>query len=471
MPFSTILFACGFLPLCLIVYWLAPARFRNGVALAFSIAFYAWGAPRFLPIVLALGIADYWLARAVARAEGRRKWMLLVLALSVHVGVLAYFKYSNFAVAQLNTIAVLLGATPYRWAAVALPIGISFLTFEEISYLVDVYRGDAAPAKRGGHYLLFLMLFPHSIAGPIFRWKDLASQFDGRQVTPDTFWSGVARFSFGLAKKILVADSAAIVADAIFGLPKEEVSAGLAWFAATAYAVQIYYDFSGYSDMAIGVGAMLGFTFKENFREPYTSLSLAEFWQRWHISLSSWLRDYIYIPLGGNRKGPMRAELNALAVFAVSGLWHGAAWNFLAWGLYHGFIVGLERRAEGVLSRVPKLVRGVVTLAIVIVGWVIFRAKDMGQALSMLGAMFVFHTATREPALLPAQLLPRVGVVAIGGALAFVLARMMARIRDEASGSRPPAFNRYPVLSLALLAATIMHMANTKYMPLIYFKF
>ena len=471
MPFSTILFVCGFLPAALTVYWLAPARFRNGVALAFSIAFYAWGAPRFLPVVLALGVVDFWLARAIARSEGRRNTGLLVVGLSVHVCILAYFKYSNFAVAQLNAVAVLLDAKPYRWAQVALPIGISFLTFEEISYLVDVYRGDAAPAKRGGHYLLFLMLFPHSIAGPIFRWKDLASQFTGRVVCAEAFWAGVARFSFGLAKKILVADSAAIIADTVFGLPPEELRASFAWAGAAAYTVQIYFDFSGYSDMAIGLGAMLGFRFKENFREPYVSVSLAEFWQRWHISLSSWLRDYIYIPLGGNRVGLVRAELNAMAVFAVSGIWHGAAWNFLVWGLYHGVLVALERRAEPILAKVPKLARCLITLFTVIVGWVLFRARDLTQAGSMLASMFFARTATEVPKRLPAELFPRVATAAILGALVFVGYRMLIRVRDEARTWETPTFESYPAMSLALLAVTLAHMANTKYMPLIYFKF
>ena len=471
MPFSTILFVCGFLPLCLAVYWLAPGRLRNLVALGFSVAFYAWGAPRFLPVVLALGVADFYLAGAVARAKGRRKVVLLSIALSVHIGVLAYFKYSNFAVAQLNTISALLGRTPFEWADVALPIGISFLTFEEISYLVDVYRGDAAPAKRGTHYLVFLMLFPHSIAGPIFRWKDLAAQFEGRVVTADSMWAGVARFSFGLAKKILVADSAALIADAVFGLPKAELTPYYAWAGAISYAIQIYFDFSGYSDMAIGLGAMLGFTFKENFREPYLSVSLAEFWQRWHISLSSWLRDYIYIPLGGNRKGRVRAEVNAMAVFAVSGMWHGAAWNFLLWGLYHGIIVALERRADPLLSRLPKLLRCILTFAIVVVGWVIFRARDLTQAGWMLASMFGADAVTTTDHVMPGTVVPRVGLVAVVGALAFVFLRMRVRIRHEARTWLPPAFYRYPAVSLALLGATILHMANTRYMPLIYFKF
>ncbi len=471
MPFSTLLFVCGFLPWCLITYWLVPARYRNWVALAFSVAFYAWGGPRFLPVVLALGAADFWLARAIARAEGRSRKTLLALALAVHGGILVYFKYSNFAVAQLNELTAIFAMNPYHWVDVALPIGISFLTFEEVSYVVDVYRGDAEPAKRGGHYLLFLMLFPHSIAGPIFRWKDLASQFTGRVTSAEQFWASMARFSFGLAKKILVADSAAILADHVFGLVPAEVSSAFAWAGAAAYAVQIYFDFSGYSDMAIGLGGMLGFTFKENFREPYAAASLAEFWQRWHISLSSWLRDYLYIPLGGNRKGNARAELNALLVFAASGIWHGAAWNFLAWGLYHGILVALERRSEPALSRLPKLLRCCLTFLAVVAGWVIFRAKDLSQARSMLSSMAFMRSATEVPTLLPAELFPRVATLATAGALAFVLWRMVVRVRDESSTWNSPTLWKYPAFSLALLALTLGHMANTKYMPLIYFKF
>ena len=316
------------------------------------------------------------------------------------------------------------------------------------------------------------MLFPHSIAGPIFRWKDLASQFSDRIVSADSVSRGVYRFSFGLAKKILVADSAALIADAVFGLPREQMTPAFAWAGALAYAVQIYFDFSGYSDMAIGLGAMLGFTFKENFREPYASVSLGEFWLRWHISLSSWLRDYLYIPLGGNRRGPVRAELNALIVFGVSGIWHGAAWNFLVWGLYHGVIVALERRAEPVLVRVPKLARCVLTFAIVIVGWVLFRARDLGQAGSMIGTMLgVGPAATAEPWALPSMMFPRIATLTVVGAVAFLLYRMTVRIRTEQPATEPPAFHRYPALSVALLAAAIMHMANTRYLPLIYFKF
>ena len=471
MPFSSILFVCAFLPACLAAYFLAPARARNAVALGASLLFYAWGAPKFLPVVLALGVADFYVARAIARAAGPRRKRLLAAAVCVHVAVLAYFKYANFAVAQAGFVASIFGAGPLHWSEVALPIGISFLTFEEISYVTDVFRGDAAPARRGGHYLLFLMLFPHSIAGPIFRWKDLAAQLESRVLSSEGVWRGVSRFSFGLAKKILVADSAALVADACFGLPANETTALYAWAGALAYAIQIYFDFSGYSDMAIGLGSMLGFTFKENFQEPYSSASIGEFWTRWHISLSSWLRDYLYIPLGGNRLGPRRAELNAMIVFAVSGLWHGAAWTFLFWGLYHGVLVSLERRAEPVLGRVPIALRCALTFALVVVGWVLFRAKSLAQAGWMLGAMFGAHHATVEAKPLPAEMFPNLGLVAIAGASVWIAWRIALRSRDADRTRRLPSWELRPAISLVLLAASIAHMTNMKYTPLIYFKF
>ncbi len=473
MPFSTLLFVCGFLPLCLIAYATARTRWRNGVALGFSVLFYAWGAPRFLPIVLGLGIVDFFLARALSVATGRRKRALLAAGVTAHLSVLFYFKYANFAVAQVNGLRGAFGASPFGWTDVVLPIGISFLTFEEISYLVDVYRGDGKPARRWDHYLLFLMLFPHSIAGPIFRWKDLRAQLEARELSAARMLAGFQRFSVGLAKKIWVADSAAVIADPLFSLAPSELSSGYAWAGALAYAVQIYFDFSGYSDMAIGLGSMLGFSFRENFREPYASLSLADFWRRWHISLSSWLRDYLYIPLGGNRVSKVRAEVNALLVFAVCGLWHGAAWTFLVWGIYHGVVLALERRAEPLLQRLPKLLRGVLTFIVVLVGWVFFRARDLAHARYFLASMWGGARVTSEPWRLPADLFPRLPVAVLLGALLWTVARMVIAAftaRPENPGEKQPRLIP-PALSLLLLALSIMHMANSKYVPLIYFKF
>jgi alginate O-acetyltransferase complex protein AlgI len=470
MPFSSLIFVCVFLPACLLVAWFSPARARNMVVLAASLLFYAWGAPRFMPVIFALGVADFWLARRIASSEGPTRRRLLIAGICVHVSVLAYFKYANFFVGEVNAARTAMQLAPWGWTAVILPIGVSFLTFEEISYLTDVYRGDAPPARRWSHYLLFLMLFPHSIAGPIFRWKDLAAQFEARKPALDAVARGMSRFSVGLAKKLFVADSVAHIADGIFGLPTNELGGGLAWIGALAYALQIYFDFSGYSDMAIGLGGMLGFTFKENFREPYTARSLGEFWQRWHISLSTWMRDYLYIPLGGNRRGRLRTEVNSVLVFAISGFWHGAAWTFLVWGLYHGVLVTLERRIEPVLSRIPDRARALFTFVVVVVGWVPFRATSMTQVLAMLKAMVGLAHPMFEPRPLPAELFPRLSTLMFVASLAWVVTRALTARRPDVAGPSGTPWWR-SALSLALLAMCIMHMTNTRYTPLIYFKF
>lgn len=470
MPFSSLIFVCAFLPACLAAAWLAPARARNMVVLAASLLFYAWGAPRFLPVILGLGVADFWLARRIARTEGPRRRIFLAAGICVHVSVLAYFKYANFFVGEANGVRAAMHLPPWAWSSVVLPIGVSFLTFEEISYLTDVYRGDAPPARRWTHYLLFLMLFPHSIAGPIFRWKDLVAQFEARKPGAEAVMRGMSRFSFGLAKKVFVADSVGHIVDTVFALPANELDGRLAWIGAVGYAIQIYFDFSGYSDMAIGLGAMVGFTFKENFREPYTARSLGEFWHRWHISLSTWMRDYLYIPLGGNRRGRVRTEVNSILVFAISGFWHGAAWTFLVWGLYHGVLVTLERHLEPALSRIPGRVRALLTFVVVAIGWVPFRATSMAQVRAFLLAMGGRATPLFEPGPLPAELFPRLSVLIFGGALAWLLLRALSpRPTDAPAPSATPWWRA--TASLTLLALSIMHMTNTRYTPLIYFKF
>lgn len=454
---------------------MAPARARLLVILAASLAFYAWGAPRFMPVIFALGVADYWLARRIAGTVGPGRRLFLIGGICVHVSVLAYFKYANFLVGEVNVARAAFQLPPWAWTSVVLPIGVSFLTFEEISYLTDVYRGDAPPARRWPHYLLFLMLFPHSIAGPIFRWKDLVAQFHSSlKPGPEAVIRGMSRFSFGLAKKILVADSVAHIVDLIFGLAENEITGSLAWTGAVGYALQIYFDFSGYSDMALGLGTMLGFSFKENFREPYTARSLGEFWQRWHISLSTWMREYLYIPLGGNRLGRTRTAVNSIAVFAISGFWHGAAWTFLVWGLYHGVLVTLERRLEPLLSRIPDRARAVLTFVVVTVGWVPFRATSIHQVLGMARAMLGLAMPVYEPRPLPAELFPPLSAVVFCGSLAWIVLRALSPRRAPRRGEAVVT-GRAPIwragLSLALLVLSIMHMTNTRYTPLIYFKF
>jgi alginate O-acetyltransferase complex protein AlgI len=495
MPFSSLLFLHLFLPLFLIVYWAAPRSAKNGVAIGASLLFYAWGAPRFLPVVLGLGLIDYYMARTIARlveesaqAPHRRRLakILLGLGVAMHLSILAYFKYSNFFVGELSHALTSLGLGAIPWTQVVLPIGVSFITFEEITYLCDVYRGDARPARRFSHYLLFLTLFPHSIAGPIFRWKDLEAQLAHREHSLALVRSGFERFSLGLAKKVLVADSVAIIADGCFGLPADQLTPGLAWLGALAYTIQIYFDFSGYSDMAIGLGQMIGFRFKENFNQPYLSASFTEFWTRWHISLSSWLRDYLYIPLGGNRLGRRRALTNLMIVFLLSGLWHGAAWTFVLWGAFHGVIVTLERLAGERRARLPLWLQHGTTLPLLVVSWVFFRAASSTQAFGFLRAMAGADRANASvPPPIAGLFLPSFALLALAFGVMAVLAPLAWRYRKpkpavpagDAAAAAPPVdrfipWRLLPRLGFLLLfALSAMHLTNMRITPLIYFKF
>jgi alginate O-acetyltransferase complex protein AlgI len=475
MPFSTLLFVCGFLPIFVVVYLATPRGAKNVVLLLLSLAFYVWGAPAFLPIILVLGVADYQLSKVIARHRGTRTGRLLVgSGVGVHLATLAYFKYANFFVAESNAILQHLGLAPIVWTSVVLPIGVSFLSFEEISYLVDTYRGDAEPARKQTDYLLFLMLFPHSIAGPIFRWKDLAAQLRGRTSSADDVREGLGRFVVGLAKKVLVANPVALTANAVFALPLEQLTTGVAWLGTLAYAVEIYFDFSGYSDMAIGLGRIAGFRFKENFNMPYVSRSITEFWRRWHISLSSWFRDYVYIPLGGNRGPRWRTHLNVFTVFALSGFWHGANWTFLLWGAYHGTWQLIERiPAYGrAWARLPKAVQVALTFAIAITGWVFFRAEGMGRAWAMLRVMYAGPLASAgfqvaRETLLNGRAMAML-VVGMSLALAPTIRAIGARYGDRAYyPSRLVQWSAVP----ALLVLCVSYMANSKFSPLIYFKF
>jgi alginate O-acetyltransferase complex protein AlgI len=395
MPFSSVTFLFAFLPTFLLVYHLAPARFRNAVALIASLGFYAWGAPRFLFVLVFVSMVDYAFSRGIARAEpaSRRRSWLLAVAVTINLGLLFYFKYANFFVREGNHIALWLGKPALQWVDIALPMGISFVAFEEISYLVDVFRGVARPAKRLSDYALFLSLFPHSIAGPIFRWKDLEQQLRSRVHSLLTVFDGFLRFSFGLAKKVLIANNVARVADQVFRMDAGHMPTSFAWLGVLAYSLQIYFDFSGYSDMAIGLGQMIGFSFKENFDAPYTASSITEFWRRWHISLSTWLRDYLYIPLGGSREGEAKRFRNLILVFLLCGFWHGANWTFLAWGAYHGTWLVLEqsRAWRGLLRLLPRFLLMPLTFLLVMLGWVFFRADNLQHAVAYFGRLFAWH--------------------------------------------------------------------------------
>lgn len=404
MVFSSTVFLFLFLPLVLLAYLLVGRNFRNVILLLASLAFYAWGENLFVLVMLVSITLNYAFGLFIDRSQrrGNSGNIPLLFAVMANLGLLGFFKYTNFIVANLNAVLVKLQMAPVAIQEIHLPIGISFFTFQALSYIIDLYRRETPVQKNLINIALYVSLFPQLIAGPIVRYHDIASQIAERRTRFDDLTYGIQRFIIGLAKKVLLANVLGRTADYIFSLPPDRIPADLAWLGALSYTLQIYFDFSGYSDMAIGLGRMFGFRFLENFNYPYISRSVREFWQRWHISLSSWFRDYLYIPLGGSRCGVFRTYLNLLIVFCLCGLWHGASWTFMVWGLYHGCFLVFERLRPGkyVLNILPTPIKHLYVLLVVIIGWVFFRADTLAYALDYLRAMVNFST----PALINSQL-------------------------------------------------------------------
>ncbi len=394
MVFSSSLFLLYFLPVFLLFYHLVPAKLKNWVILFASLFFYAWGAPKFVFVVVGSVIIDFYIVGAIhkSKVQKDRHW-LLAISIGINLGLLLYFKYANFFVENFNTTLNFIGIDGVRWTSVALPIGISFYTFQTLTYSIDVFRGTHKPLKTPIQYLVYIMLFPQMIAGPIVRFNEIADQIEDRKnlETLDNKLLGFFRFGIGLAKKVLIANVLGAEADRVFAMAEVDLTTPIVWIGTMAYTFQIYYDFSGYSDMAIGLGKILGFKFPENFNNPYVSQSITEFWRRWHITLGSFMRDYLYIPLGGSRvETKKRLYFNLWIVFLLSGLWHGAAWNFVLWGAFHGVFLILDRlillRVYKVLGKYPSIL---MTFVITMVGWVLFRSKSIDQANGMIKKMFV----------------------------------------------------------------------------------
>jgi alginate O-acetyltransferase complex protein AlgI len=395
MVFSSALFLILFLPLFLAGYYLLPQKLRNPWLLTASIFFYTWGAPKFIFIVLASIVADYFLVRHIALSGRSRKRWLIGISLGMNIGLLAYFKYANFFVDNFNSLLNIFGIQQVGWTAIALPIGISFFTFQKITYAVDVYRNVHKPLHRLTDYAMYILMFPHLIAGPIVRFNLVADQIEDRKYneTLENHLMGFFRFVIGLSKKVLIANVLGTEADRIFAMEAGEMSTGIAWIGVLAYAFQIYFDFSGYSDMAIGLALMIGFNFPENFNNPYISRNITEFWRRWHMTLGRFMREYLYIPLGGNRVRPARLYFNLWLVFLLSGLWHGAAWNFVAWGAFHGlFLVADRLFLVKFLEKLGKIPAILFTFFVTLIGWVLFRAETLSHALGYLKAMFSFRS-------------------------------------------------------------------------------
>ena len=467
MLFSSLTFLHIFLPSVLLLYFLLPASARNYVLLVASIIFYAWGEPLYLAMMLFTVTANYfgaiWIEK-MATPFGKKAalWGTII----VDLGFLFYFKYFNFFIENLNRADFI----DFPFVEVIMPIGISFYTFQAISYLVDVYRGEVEAQHDFYKLALYISLFPQLVAGPIVKYHDVYEEINGRRETFDRFTYGVKRFITGLAKKVLLANTLGAVVDAIYALPAEELSVSSAWLGASAYMLQLYFDFSGYSDMAIGLGHMFGFKFLENFNYPYISKSVSEFWRRWHISLSTWFKQYLYIPLGGNRVSKPRQYFNLFFVFLVTGFWHGASWSFVLWGMWNGIFICLEKfvgLGKDAKNRLTALIRIIYTDLVFLTGLVVFRADNLPYAADYLKVMFgIMKTDAANGASFYTDNL-FIAAFIVGVPAALGLFRNILE-QGKKSPRRNAALN---VWLLFLFALTFLSLAGSTYNPFIYFRF
>jgi alginate O-acetyltransferase complex protein AlgI len=458
MVFSTPMFVFGFLPAFLAAYYVLPKTSRNWLILLASTLFYAWWRADALIVLYAIAGGSYFAGMIVVRANSARvKTWAVRLGVAFNLAVLGWFKYTTFILGNLNTA---MGGDPLTVPEIILPIGLSFLAFQSISYVIDVARGDAPPARKLSDFLAFSSLFPQLIAGPVLRYKDLAHQFEERTHSVAIFSRGLRRFIEGLAMKLLVADSVAPLADRIFALPDPTMAE--AWLGAIAYSIQLLFDFAGYSAMAIGLGLMIGFRFPENFDAPYTSRSITEFWRRWHISLSRWLRDYLYVPLGGNRDGKIKTYRNLLLTMVLGGIWHGANWTFVIWGIWHGGLMAIERALGAKFQNTvwPKSIAWPLTMIFVVLGWVMFRAETLSAAIVMYAGMFGANGFAMRPELITLTAPTEVLFLAAGAVLSI------------APGLSVPRLAWAPALQSAALSAVcfVVLQARTD-SPFLYFQF
>ena len=466
MVFSTPYFLFLYLPIVLTLYYIVPLQLRNFMLLVVSLAFYAWGEPVYIFIMFASIAIDYTHGMLVTRCKerGNDKGARMAVASSVvfNLALLFFFKYWDFLAGSLASVG--LGFMPVL--GLELPIGISFYTFQTMSYTIDVYRGDARVQRNIVTFGSFVTLFPQLIAGPILQYKDLDEQLEKRSCSAERFASGAQRFTVGAAKKVLLANAIGPLWDAMLATPAEELSVLGAWLGIVAFAFQIYFDFSGYSDMAIGLGRMLGFEFLENFNYPYLARSATEFWRSWHMSLGSWFREYLYIPLGGNRVGKGRLVMNLLVVWACTGIWHGASWNFLFWGLfYFAFLVVEKFWLLAILDKLPRVLGHIYGLTLILLGWVIFAVEDMSALGGYFGAMFggsgmLVDSAARYYLV---NYLPVLGIAAVAATPlgAKLWAKLDARVRAVA----------LPLAMLAGLVLATAYLVDGTYNPFLYFRF
>ena len=461
MVFSSNIFLFAFLPLFLACYYLTPWRAKSALILSFSWAFYAWWRPDFLALLVGVTGASYAFALAIGASNeqaSRHRW--LTAGVSLNLLALGYFKYANFGIDSVNVALNAMGFNAMEFTRVLLPIGLSFYIFHAISYLVDIYRREAPPARNFVDFAAFIALFPHLVAGPVLRYHLLAEQFRSRNHSLANFSRGCVVFMLGFCKKVLIADSVAPLVEAAFAAPLPTLAD--AWLGAGAYTIQLFFDFSGYTDMAIGLALMIGFVFPENFNDPYLSRSITEFWKRWHMSLSNWLREYLYVSLGGNRRGLLRTYINLFLTMLLGGLWHGANWTFVLWGAWHGGILILERLWEQRWGKplLPGWLRVIKTMLLVIFGWVLFRATNLAGAARMFEGMLGLHSVGFSPPVAWQVTPDRLMVLAFGLVLVYAMPWLKRR-----RGS----YLRYLLLPLFLWAVATL--SAQSFTPFLYFQF
>ncbi|MGH3948511.1 MAG: MBOAT family O-acyltransferase [Pseudonocardiaceae bacterium] len=477
MSFASPLFLWYFVPAVLLAILVLPRSWRNGIIAVASLIFYATGAGAFTLLLLACMVINFLTGPALEPDEWdlnpARRRRVLIGVISFDIAVLAIWKYAGFATEQIAAFARMFGGD-FPIAELALPIGISFYTFHHISYVVDIYRGERKALRNPVSFATYISMFPQLVAGPIVRYREIADQLpQQRQHRLDDIAAGFPRFALGLCKKVIVADSLAPLADACFATPSSEMTFAIAWLGAITYTLQLFFDFSGYSDMAIGLGRMLGFRLPENFARPYSSVTITEFWRRWHMSLSRWFRDYVYIPLGGNRAGAHRTYRNLWIVFVLTGFWHGAAWTFLVWGMYHGALLIVERRFG--LDRTPDTPAGragrrALTVVLVVFGWVFFRAADLGTALTMIGHMLLPDLTGLSDIVAATMTNQRLVILLAALAIVLLPARPVTGPLLESSRGRPATALRMGVMTVGLGYAAIL-VATGTFSPFLYYQF
>jgi len=466
MVFSSLVFIFVFLPLFFLIYFISKDKLKNSILLIASLFFYSWGEPKYVFLMIFSILINYILARLIEKDKKRSK-LFLIIAIIINFGLLFGFKYINFAVENLNLILML----DINTVDILLPIGISFYTFQAVSYVIDVYRGKVAAQKNIITMGAYIALFPQLIAGPIVRYSTIEKQLADRKVTLEKFADGARRFIIGLGKKVIIANNVAIIADTIFNSSSlGEYGALILIIGVLAYTFQIYFDFSGYSDMAIGLGKMLGFDFLENFNYPYISKSITDFWRRWHISLSSWFRDYVYIPLGGNRVSKWKWIRNILIVWACTGLWHGASWNFVLWGLYFAVILLLEKLfLNKYLEKLPSLIRWLYAFVLICVGWVIFRIENVNEIFAVLGNIFTLKSSDFISFLANnydlLNYIPYMLIAAIGSA------PFINNLYKKMSNEKGILSYVYDLWIVIIFLVSIAFLLQSTYNPFIYFRF